>query len=443
MRHHTGTVDTVVVGGGIAGLTAAALLARGGQRVALLERSDTLGGRGVTRVKDGFHFNLGPHAWYTGGAGTKILADLGVHPRGRSPRPSGAFAFCGDRPHTLPIGLVSLLTTDLFGLHGKLEAARLLATLPRMDTAPLASTTIGEWLESHVSDPRARDLVHMFIRVAAYAHAPRLLSADAALYAFQIALRDNVQYLDGGWQLLIDALEARARVFGVEILRGVPAREVTHDRLVTGVRLADDEVIQSSNVVLAVPPAAARQLVPQVPAAATARWGGVAAQAACLDLGLARLPKPAHTLAFGVDRPLYYSVHSATAALPPRDGAVVHVAKYLDPAERHDAHAIERELEEFMDRLQPGWRSEIVARRYLPAMTVSYAIPSATSGGLGGRAPVEVSGVGGLYLAGDWVGPEGTLAGAAVASAAQAARLISARPERNHVDAGERSRGVA
>mgnify|MGYP006206490829 CR=1 FL=1 len=36
-----------------------------------------------------------------------------------------------------------------------------------------------------------------------------LLSADAALYAFQLAVRDNVQYLDGGWQSLVDALRAR------------------------------------------------------------------------------------------------------------------------------------------------------------------------------------------------------------------------------------------
>jgi hypothetical protein len=33
----------------------------------------------------------------------------------------------------------------------------------------------------------------MFIRLAAYANALRLLSADAALYRFQTALRRNVQ----------------------------------------------------------------------------------------------------------------------------------------------------------------------------------------------------------------------------------------------------------
>jgi hypothetical protein len=55
-----------------------------------------------------------------------------------------------------------------------------------------------------------------------------------------------------------------------------------------------------------------------------------------LDLGLAPLRKRANIIAFGTERPLYYPVHPATAALAPRHGAMIHVAKYLDPAEPSD-----------------------------------------------------------------------------------------------------------
>jgi phytoene dehydrogenase-like protein len=430
MRHDTGNLDVAVVGGGLAGLTAATAAAQHGLRVALFERSEHIGGRAATHLRGGFHLNLGPHAWYTGGPGTRILRSLGVTIPGRTPQPRGAFALHGDRLHTLPIGFISLLTTDLLSLPGKLEAARLLSALPRMDTDEFRGLTIGTWLDEHITDPRTRDVVSMFIRVAAYAHAPTLLSADAALYGFQIAVRDNVQYLDGGWQSLVDALETRARDRGVHLIRAASVVEVLHDGAVSGVRLDDGQVVVAPNVVLAVAPAVATRLVPHVSSAVTARWAGVPAKAACLDLGLARLPKPVTTVAFGVDRPLYYSVHSATARLAPEGQAMVHVAKYLEPGEAHDPSETERELEDFMDRLQPSWRSEVIVRRYLPSMTVSHALPTVATGGLRGRVPVEVRELPGLFLAGDWVGGQGTLANASVASAAHAAHVVAARAHR-------------
>jgi len=57
------TGRVVVVGGGIGGLATAALLARGGAQVTLLERHDRVGGRTGTLELDGFRFDTGP-SWY-------------------------------------------------------------------------------------------------------------------------------------------------------------------------------------------------------------------------------------------------------------------------------------------------------------------------------------------------------------------------------------------
>lgn len=53
----------VVVGGGIAGLATAALLARDGISVDLLEKNDDVGGRAGVWERDGFRFDTGP-SWY-------------------------------------------------------------------------------------------------------------------------------------------------------------------------------------------------------------------------------------------------------------------------------------------------------------------------------------------------------------------------------------------
>ncbi|KQQ95522.1 phytoene dehydrogenase [Leifsonia sp. Leaf325] len=54
---------TIVIGGGIAGLATAALLARDGREVTLLEARSELGGRAGSWEKDGFTFDTGP-SWY-------------------------------------------------------------------------------------------------------------------------------------------------------------------------------------------------------------------------------------------------------------------------------------------------------------------------------------------------------------------------------------------
>ena len=89
---------TVIVGGGLAGLTAAAYLARAGRRVTVLEKAPSLGGRAATQEQAGFAFNRGIHAIYTGGASSEVLAELGVTYSAGSP----GQAFVLDQGRVLP-----------------------------------------------------------------------------------------------------------------------------------------------------------------------------------------------------------------------------------------------------------------------------------------------------------------------------------------------------
>jgi phytoene dehydrogenase-like protein len=105
---------------------------------------------------------------------------------------------------------------------------------------------------------------------------------------------------------------------------------------------------------------------------------------------------------------------------------LIQTAKYLPPDDTDTAETVERELEGLLDLVQPGWREVVVHRRFLPDMIVMNAMPTASAGGTRGRPSPEIADVPGLYVAGDWVGDEGLLVDASLASAKRAAEMISA-----------------
>jgi phytoene dehydrogenase-like protein len=147
---------------------------------------------------------------------------------------------------------------------------------------------------------------------------------------------------------------------------------------------------------------------------------------ACLDLGLTDLPTAGRNFALGIDQPVYMSVHSATARLAPEGAALIQIGRYLPIGEESDPAADEQELEGVLDLVHPGWRERVLQRRFMPSLTVAGAAPDVSKGGLAGRPPVETA-LDGVYLAGDWVGSEGTLSNASAASARQAATLAVRR----------------
>ena len=422
------TRDVAVVGGGLAGLAAAALLARRGHPVVLFERTATLGGRAVTHAAGGFRLNLGPHALYRRGPGAAVLDTLGVRYTGGVPDASGGLALDGGAAHALPGGLVSLLTTGLFGPVAKLETARLLGGFQRLDAERHRRRSVRDYLDASIRHPAVRRLVQALFRLATYTNDPEHQSAGVAIAQLQLALRTSVTYLDGGWQTLVDGLRAAAEASGVRIATGAPVSGIVHDGAVRGVRLRDGTTVPARAAVIAAAPVTALELLGDtaLPAFRERLGALVPVKAACLDVALGHLPRAKTRFALGIDRPLYYSVHSAVARLAPAGGAVVHVAKYVAAGEPGDPKANERELEDVLDRLQPGWRAAVVERRFLPALVVSHATVTAAAGGLAGRPAPAVPGVERLYVAGDWVGAEGLLADASLASARQVADLIGA-----------------
>ena len=398
--------DIAVIGGGLAGLTAAATATRGGATTLVLE-AHRPGGRARTTERDGFLWNLGGHALYLGGPGSKALASVGVVPTGAAP-PLGRYlgARHGDL-HRLPTGPGSLLRTSLLGVRSKAHLAGVLARLPRMSPTALEGTSTREWLDGFALRPDADAVVRALLRLGTYCADIDEFGADAALAQLQLAASDGVLYLDGGWAQLVTALSA-----GVDVRPSAPVRAIAPAAGRLELAVGDDRVVARQVVVAVGPPAAARALLPDPP-----DWGdlGGPVTAACLDLGVRRPPRPGYVL--GIDEPLYANTQGPPARQAPFGQAVVAVLRYGARSAAEDRPALDAHR-----RLAGVSDDDVLAERFLAAMTVAGTVPRAALGGLPGRPEGGATGTPGIHLAGDWVGPDGLLADAALASGAAAGR---------------------
>jgi phytoene dehydrogenase-like protein len=407
--------DVAVVGGGVAGLSAAAVAARAGSTVVVVEVG-TVGGRARTTERDGFRLNQGPHALYLGGAFQQLLTSLGISRPGGSPPLERARAWLDGRIHHLPIGGASLLRSGILGPRGKVAFARLMGQLGRFDAASLAGSSVEEWIAGERLPADAAQLLRTLVRLATYVDAPEQLSAGVAVEQLRLA-GAGVRYLDRGFQEAVDGLAAVARTNGATVCQGRRVTAVRPDGADWVVVTEDAEIAATTVVLAAGGPAHAARLLGEDPAG-WAEAAGPPVEAACLDLGLRRAADP--PILLGVDEPLYLSTHAPAAVLAPDEHALVAVMRYLAPGESLDPDTARRQLQEHAARA--GVREgDVVLERYLHRMTVAYGMPLATSAGLAGRPSVAVPGRPGLFVAGDWVGDTGLLSDAAAASGAAAA----------------------
>ena len=412
----------IVVGGGVAGLVAAIRLARSNRRfqIELYEKSDSLGGRARTTHRDHCHFNQGPHALYLGGAALRSLSQLGVEIRGKSPNPPKQLLIRDGRTCALPLTLPNILKTRGLNLRAKLELLKFLSQIPKIDWSLRQGCTVNDWLNESFRSADMRDFVRLLIRLTSYSNSPHRQSAGVAIRQMQLGLQ-GVLYLDGGWQSLVDQLVEIATASGVLIHSHAAVERIDiENRRASGVVLKDGSTVSAEVVIAATTLQQAAQLIPSEYGAKIHERAqtAVPARVACLDIALKSPSQPKQAFALGLDEPLYLSNHSLTARLADK-ASVFHAAYYLD--EHEEGASVRPQIEKMLDLVQPGWRNTTVASRYLPNMVAASAIDDAASGGFVGRPGVSVEDVEGLFICGDWVGGEGLLVDASVASAEDAA----------------------
>jgi phytoene dehydrogenase-like protein len=421
----------VVVGGGLAGLVAANHAARAGARVTLLDAREELGGRARThRVGDAL-LNEGAHALYLSGGGFDVLTELGVEPTGGPPALPVRLHRDG-QDLVLPSRARDAVARPAVPLRA---VARIGALLLAGRGPATADLSMSEWIRAATSDPDARSALRVLTRVATYCDDLDDLAAGPAVHQLRIAARPGVRYLDGGWGRLVDGLLAIAEREGVKVCSGTKVESLRVVGMAVEVRTDDatpaqDATMVADAVVIATggPTTTARLLDEGgTPSAAARQWADEAhpVRATTIDLHLARLPRPEIRVCFPVDAPLYFSVHSSAADLAGR-GEVVHLLKYG----AGDGSAAVAEIEAFADEVQPGWRQEVLARRVGRSLVVAHDRPRPGTT-LADRPGPEVPDAPNVFVAGDWVGPTGLLADAALTSGRDAGTAAAATGARH------------
>ena len=270
---HDRVLDTIIVGGGIAGLAAAYELQRRGMSVQVLEASGRPGGVIFTERFDGWVIDAGPDSILVQKpAGVSLCRELGLADRLVSTqKPRTAYVMRDGRLHPIvegsflgfPVGVAALAKSSLFTLRGKLRMA-CEVLVPRgsggdESIATFVRRRFGEEAAEYLADPllagiHAGDADRLSMR----ALFPRLLEAErqagSVIRSFRrLRVKPSEQgafvSLPGGIGELVDAL-AGALTPGT-IRLGARVTELRRAETYTVESTAG--TIEARSVILAVP----------------------------------------------------------------------------------------------------------------------------------------------------------------------------------------------
>ncbi|MFD7715834.1 NAD(P)-binding protein [Streptomyces sp. NPDC059814] len=382
-----------VIGGGLAGFTAAITAAESGALVTVHEAHRTLGGRART-AEGPYRTNEGPHALYRRGPHWSWLErrDL-LGPTTAVPPLEAArlrFRHRSALRRTPPLALLRL---------SRVGAAQ----------APV-DTDFRTWATARIGEEGARVAAH-YTAVALFHHDPGSLSAAFVQERLHRAgaLPPEARYPVGGWAQIIDRMASRAWNLSVRI--------ETASRIDTA---ALDTLARTGPVVVATSLDAARTLLGDP----SLTWAS--GRTALIDLALRTRRGDAFAVS-DLDAPGWIERFTAQdRTLAPHGEQLLQGQFPLAPdASRATGTA---RAEELLDLGCPGWRERTVWRRDALATGRTGAVDHP---GTTWRDRPAIDRGNGIYLAGDQVAAPGLLSEVSFTSGIEAA-LLALKATENH-----------
>jgi len=464
-------VKAVVIGGGLAGLTAAIELAGRGVEVTLLEAKPRLGGATCSFPRDGMTVDTGQHIFlrcctaYQGLiAKLGMTEDVPIQPRFDvtvlSPASSVGLNSGRLRRTALPGPLhmlPSLARYPFLSLAERAVVSRAALAMRRVNPADPAvdDKRFGDWLAARGQSEHARRVLWDLFAVSALNIAGDDASLSLAAFVVKTGLLGANDAADIGvpsrplGELHGDAAAALLAQLGARVMLGTKVAEVVPKAAGFTVRVARDDSanpdISADAVVLAVPPDQAARLIPAdaLPAATVSGWSGLGASPilnvhVIYDRKVMDLP-----FAAAVNSPVQW-IFDRTAI----SGLAAPGHQYLALSQSAGDEWVERPVAELREifvpalaELLPAVREANVAEFFVTRerRATFRQVP-----GTGALRPAAATKLPGLVLAGAWTdtGWPDTMESAVRSGLAAAAELETCRTRASQVPVNSESLGV-
>jgi phytoene dehydrogenase-like protein len=367
-----------VVGGGLAGLTAAISCAEQGARVRLLEAHAELGGR--ARSSPGpYRANLGPHALLASSPLWGWLRERDLLPPHARPPLSGVRFRWRDEIRRVPAVGAAVAALRLRGRSAPAE----------LDFRTWVSDQVG----AEVADQLARSA-----GILTYYHDPGELSAAfvwEALVRGLLSAPPTARYPLGGWSTIVERMHARALALGVEIRTDARVHELPPPPVIVATELADARRLLGDESLV---------------------W--LSGHAVCIDLALSHRRGDPFVVVDLQETGWLERFTAADPSLAPPGEELIQAQMPIRPDESPSAATAR--LERLLDAAFVDWRERELWRRrqVMDGRTGALDRP-----GTSWRDRPAVDRGDAVYLAGDMVAAPGCLSEIAWGSAVQASRL--------------------
>jgi protoporphyrinogen oxidase len=428
-------MKVAIIGGGLAGLTAAAYLSEEKSIEGILfERSPQLGGRAFTYEKSGFTLNYGAHAIYALDRHkiTTMEKELGLSFSSKQVDKRKVMYSKHGQLTPAPLDFVNLMRTDLLSPMQKVRFVGEITAIITQIHSLKNYATLGDYLAQSDADEDVKELWEHLVCsnfFIAPEDARKVSGITISEYYQNLFLSTRpVNYVLGSWAVITNQLKQKMEQSGkwqIALQEGVESIHYAEKQFILKTKSRE---LSFDKVIFAMP---VQQVVKLLKNTAWEPFlapyeDNTATEVMVYDVGLREVVARPFSYISDMDNKMFISDVSATDhTLVPEGGQLLQGIAYLSDqfANEEDRRSYleqkTQQMEQLFDQYYPGWREATVVKRVSKKAMVS-SVKNIIQNRL---LPNRVENIP-FYFCGDGCMGKGELAERSFSSARSVARLI-------------------